>query len=84
MCPTCRQRTEYENIGFVTDGKTGVCDSVTPLSLQGHNISEVSISVSGSYGTKVSCMIPFDVLTYDSRSPCYELGHVKCLFLLGT
>lgn len=81
MCPTCRQRTEYENIGFVNDGKTGVCDSVMPSSLEGHNISEVSMAVSGSYGTKVSHMIPFVVLTYDSRSPYYDLGHAKCCFV---
>ncbi|XP_077216092.1 RING-finger, DEAD-like helicase, PHD and SNF2 domain-containing protein [Tasmannia lanceolata] len=56
MCPTCRQRTEYGNIAYVDDRQPKVCDYVMPNTFKGHDISEISIPVQGSYGTKIEAV----------------------------
>lgn len=58
MCPSCRQRTYFENIAYVVEKKN---KETSPTSLNSHqtkNVSESSITVKGSYGTKVlSCSL---------------------------
>ncbi|XP_068668548.1 uncharacterized protein [Aristolochia californica] len=56
MCPTCRQRTEYGNIGYVDDRQSKACDSVMPNVLQGAGVSDISLHVEGSYGTKIEAI----------------------------
>lgn len=53
MCPTCRQHTDFGNIAYAVDAQN---ESSNPSML--HTIDrsgkcETSISVKGSYGTKV-------------------------------
>lgn len=55
MCPTCRQHTDYGNIAFADDGQNRSDSSFhgRENSELGHENSEASITVHGSYGTKV-------------------------------
>lgn len=48
MCPTCRQPTEYGNVAFVDDEQKPPDVSVTAF-----KTSEASVTVNGSYSTKV-------------------------------
>lgn len=50
-CPTCRQRTDFENIAFVDEKQNG--SDFRPNSSEPKVVSESSITVQGSYGTKV-------------------------------
>lgn len=47
MCPTCRQRTDLENVAFVVEKHSDKAEKST-------EDQESTISVQGSYGTKVS------------------------------
>ena len=49
MCPTCRQRTDIENVAFVVEKTWDKPEKST------EDLAESTISVQGSYGTKVSC-----------------------------
>ena len=49
MCPTCRQHTDYGNIAFVDDRHNKSCNST----FQDGENTEASITVQGSYSTKV-------------------------------
>nr|CAD1829183.1 unnamed protein product [Ananas comosus var. bracteatus] len=56
MCPSCRQRTDFENIAYVVEKKN---KETSPTSLNSHqteNVSESSIIVKGSYGTKIEAV----------------------------
>nr|KAJ0219821.1 hypothetical protein LSAT_V11C200097200 [Lactuca sativa] len=48
MCPTCRQPTEYGNVAFVDDEQKPPDVSVTAF-----KTSEASVTVNGSYSTKI-------------------------------
>ena len=48
MCPTCRQHTDFGNIAFADDRQNN-----SDSSFHGRENSEASITVHGSYGTKV-------------------------------
>ncbi|XP_047328470.1 E3 ubiquitin-protein ligase SHPRH isoform X2 [Impatiens glandulifera] len=53
MCPTCRQRTDYGNIAYADDdGKNEPSSS----SIQDREDSEASITVQGSYSTKIEAV----------------------------
>lgn len=53
MCPTCRQRTDIENIAYVAE-KQNTGDALRMSdSCQIEDMPESSILVQGSYGTKV-------------------------------
>ncbi|XP_020086038.1 E3 ubiquitin-protein ligase SHPRH isoform X1 [Ananas comosus] len=56
MCPSCRQRTDFENIAYVVEKKN---KETSPTSLNSHqteNVSEGSIVIKGSYGTKIEAV----------------------------
>ncbi len=59
MCPTCRQRTDLENVAFVVENQRGNADREI------EDLAESAISVQGSYGTKV--LFNFLVIVYMSR-----------------
>lgn len=48
MCPICRQHTDVGNIAYADDRQNGYSSG------QDHRENEASLSVQGSYGTKVS------------------------------
>lgn len=52
MCPTCRQHTEYGNVAFVDDMHTKSPDA----SVSTFRSSEASVTVKGSYSTKISAV----------------------------
>jgi len=51
FCPTCRQRSDFDSIAFADDRRSGAIDR------RCENF-EASISVQGSYGTKVLTALP--------------------------
>lgn len=56
ICPTCRQHTDFGNIAYVDDGQNKSCDS----SFQdAENSHKASITVQGSYSTKVHFLLMF-------------------------
>ncbi|TVU37226.1 hypothetical protein EJB05_10529 [Eragrostis curvula] len=50
MCPTCRQRTDLENVAFVAEKNMDKADKAT------EDLAESAISVQGSYGTKIEAV----------------------------
>ncbi|XP_042375333.1 E3 ubiquitin-protein ligase SHPRH-like [Zingiber officinale] len=54
-CPTCRQRTDFENIAFVDEKQNG--SDFRPNSSEPKVVSESSITVQGSYGTKIEAVV---------------------------
>lgn len=52
-CPTCRQRTDFENIAYVDEKQNKGSDSRLSNTFNSKAESENSITVKGSYGTKV-------------------------------
>lgn len=65
MCPTCRQHTNSENVAYVHDRKSDVCDMMDSNSFHGQELSEMAIKIKGSYGTKVGPQFysTFSILT---------------------
>lgn len=53
MCPTCRQRTDTEHIAYVDEKRDKSGSLMTSNAFQAEDLSENSIIVNGSYGTKV-------------------------------
>ena len=53
MCPTCRQHTDVGNIAYADDRQIKSCDSAELHTVQSLEKSEASVTVQGSYGTKV-------------------------------
>lgn len=53
MCPTCRQHTELGNIAYAVDGQHESFDTSVLQNVDSSEKFETSISVKGSYGTKV-------------------------------
>ncbi|GFY84449.1 RING-finger, DEAD-like helicase, PHD and SNF2 domain-containing protein [Actinidia rufa] len=51
MCPTCRQHTDFGNIAFADDRQNN-----SDSSFHGRENSEASITVHGSYGTKIEAI----------------------------
>ncbi|XP_031278860.1 E3 ubiquitin-protein ligase SHPRH [Pistacia vera] len=56
MCPTCRQHTDIGNIAFADDRQNKSSDSAMLNGVQGHEICEESLTVQGSYGTKIEAV----------------------------
>ncbi|KAL6896865.1 hypothetical protein ACP4OV_007437 [Aristida adscensionis] len=50
MCPTCRQRTDLQNVAFVVEKRSDQVDKSAV------DLSESTISVQGSYGTKIEAV----------------------------
>ncbi|URD93147.1 E3 ubiquitin-protein ligase [Musa troglodytarum] len=56
-CPTCRQRTDFENIAYVDEKQNKGSDSRLSSTFNSKAESENSITVKGSYGTKIEAVI---------------------------
>ncbi|XP_052107843.1 uncharacterized protein LOC107459335 [Arachis duranensis] len=56
MCPTCRQHTDFGSIAYAVDAQKESSNSVTPNTLDNCEKSEASITVKGSYGTKIEAI----------------------------
>lgn len=67
MCPTCRQHTNLGNVAFADDGQ-----KKTNSSFQRSEDSETSITVQGSYGTKIEA-ITRRILWISSKDPSAKL-----------
>ncbi|KAL0556995.1 hypothetical protein IC582_005513 [Cucumis melo] len=55
MCPTCRQHTDFGNIAYADDSKNETLDPSTLLETSRKH--EMSITVQGSYGTKIEAVV---------------------------
>lgn len=53
MCPTCRQHTDFGNIAYAVDAQNESSNSSMQHTVDNCEKCETSISVKGSYGTKV-------------------------------
>lgn len=53
MCPTCRQHTDFGNIAYAVDRQNESSDSSMLHTIDSSEKHESSITVKGSYGTKV-------------------------------
>ncbi|CAL9111471.1 unnamed protein product [Musa textilis] len=56
-CPTCRQRTDFGNIAYVDEKQNKGSDSRLSNTFNSKAESENSITVKGSYGTKIEAVI---------------------------
>ncbi|KAK9167890.1 hypothetical protein Syun_000030 [Stephania yunnanensis] len=56
MCPTCRQHTDFRNIALADD-RGRACNYNIPNRFQDSEKPEATISVQGSYGTKVEAVV---------------------------
>ncbi|OAY86094.1 E3 ubiquitin-protein ligase SHPRH [Ananas comosus] len=56
MCPSCRQRIDFENIAYMVEKKNKETSSTSLNSHQTENVSKSSIIVKGSYGTKIEAV----------------------------
>ncbi|KAI3882577.1 hypothetical protein MKX03_010696 [Papaver bracteatum] len=56
MCPTCRKPTDLGNIALADDSQSKACNSGLSSVSQSHEMVEASISVQGSYGTKIEAV----------------------------
>lgn len=56
MCPTCRRHTDFANIAYAYDEQNKLCNSALLDTVQDHEKSEASLTVQGSYGTKVEAV----------------------------
>ncbi|XP_050209506.1 uncharacterized protein LOC126660195 isoform X2 [Mercurialis annua] len=56
MCPTCRQHTDFGNIAYADDRHDKSCNRAALSTVQDYEKSEVSLSVQGSYGTKIEAV----------------------------
>ncbi|KAI3991562.1 hypothetical protein MKX01_040572 [Papaver californicum] len=56
MCPTCRKHTDLGNIALADDSQSKACNFGLSSVSQGHEMVEASISVQGSYGTKIEAV----------------------------
>ncbi|KAI3800036.1 hypothetical protein L1987_35343 [Smallanthus sonchifolius] len=52
MCPTCRQHTEYGNVAYVVD----TLNKPSNVSVYSFESSEASVTVKGSYSTKIAAV----------------------------
>jgi len=53
MCPTCRQHTDFGNIAYAVDSQNESSNLSVLHTIDSSEKCEASISVKGSYGTKV-------------------------------
>ncbi|KAK9159338.1 hypothetical protein Scep_005912 [Stephania cephalantha] len=56
MCPTCRQHTDFRNIALADD-RGRACNYNIPNRFQDSKKREATISVQGSYGTKIEAVV---------------------------
>ncbi|XP_020226329.1 E3 ubiquitin-protein ligase SHPRH [Cajanus cajan] len=56
MCPTCRQHTDFGNIAYAVDAQNESSNSSVLHTIGSSEKCEASISVKGSYGTKIEAV----------------------------
>ncbi|KAL2317565.1 hypothetical protein Fmac_031441 [Flemingia macrophylla] len=56
MCPTCRQHTDFGNIAYAVDAQNESSNSSVLHPIDSSKKCEASISVKGSYGTKIEAV----------------------------
>ncbi|XP_019456201.1 PREDICTED: E3 ubiquitin-protein ligase SHPRH isoform X2 [Lupinus angustifolius] len=56
MCPTCRQHTDFGNIAYAVDVQNESSNSSVLHTIDSSEKCEASISVKGSYGTKIEAV----------------------------
>ncbi|RDX63983.1 E3 ubiquitin-protein ligase SHPRH, partial [Mucuna pruriens] len=56
MCPTCRQHTDFGNIAYAVDTQNESSNSSMLRTIDSSEKCEASISVKGSYGTKIEAV----------------------------
>ncbi|KAK7385443.1 hypothetical protein VNO78_31163 [Psophocarpus tetragonolobus] len=56
MCPTCRQHTNFANIAYAVDAQNESYSSSVLHTINGSEKCEASLSVKGSYGTKIEAV----------------------------
>ncbi|CAN1138472.1 E3 ubiquitin-protein ligase SHPRH [Linum perenne] len=56
MCPTCRQHTDYRNIAYVDDRQGKSSDPANRSTTEDCKNGEASVTVHGSYGTKLEAV----------------------------
>lgn len=56
-CPTCRQHTDVGNIAYADDGQSETSTSSVLHTTERREMSEASVMVQGSYGTKVCVLL---------------------------
>ncbi|KAJ7965163.1 E3 ubiquitin-protein ligase SHPRH [Quillaja saponaria] len=56
MCPTCRQHTDFGNIAYAVDRHNKCSNSTMLNTIEGCEKFEASITVKGSYGTKIEAI----------------------------
>ncbi|KAM1069775.1 hypothetical protein ACFX13_001692 [Malus domestica] len=55
-CPTCRQHTDVGNIAYADDGQSETSTSSVLHTTESREMSEASVMVQGSYGTKIEAV----------------------------
>ena len=80
MCPTCRQRTDFRNIAYADDRQNNSCDSDMRNKIQDCEKSDTSLTVQGSYGTKVYFLTKIICM---ELMLMYIFRHISILVLLG-
>ncbi|KAJ4825655.1 hypothetical protein Tsubulata_038885 [Turnera subulata] len=68
MCPTCRQHSDFHNIAYADDRQEKICNSATLDAFQDSEIFEASLTVQGSYGTKIEA-VTRRILSIKSSDP---------------
>ncbi|XP_027329381.1 E3 ubiquitin-protein ligase SHPRH isoform X1 [Abrus precatorius] len=56
MCPTCRQHTDFGNIAYAVDAQNESSNPSTLHTIDSSEKCEASITVKGSYGTKIEAV----------------------------
>ncbi|KAF2319302.1 hypothetical protein GH714_014503 [Hevea brasiliensis] len=56
MCPTCRQHTDFGNIAYADDRQDKSCNSAMLNAVQDCEKCEASLTVQGSYGSKIEAV----------------------------
>ncbi|CAL0315584.1 unnamed protein product [Lupinus luteus] len=56
MCPTCRQHTDFGNIAYAVDVQNESSNSSVMHTIDSSDKCEASVSVKGSYGTKIEAV----------------------------
>lgn len=67
MCPTCRQHTDFGSIAYAVDAQNESSNSSMMSTVDNCEKCEASITVKGSYGTKVFFFIMTQIILIPSR-----------------
>ncbi|KAB2596410.1 E3 ubiquitin-protein ligase SHPRH-like [Pyrus ussuriensis x Pyrus communis] len=77
-CPTCRQHSDVGNIAHADDGQSETCASSVLHTTESREMSEASVVVQGSYGTKVKDTVEESIYKLNkSRNSTAFIGNKK-------